>query len=440
MGHRADLEAIYRAGVEAVAPGHLIRRHVRRAGGRIEVDLGTRRFRVPVGELWVAGAGKAAAAMAEAIADLAPEARGLVIAPRGRTGARTRRVGRIDILPGSHPVPDRLSFASTEALLRRLRRRPPTDTVLFLLSGGASALLARPTRGVGERDKVRLGRLLLKCGADIGLMNAVRKHVSSVKGGGVLRAAAPRRVLTLALSDVIGDPLPTIGSGPTVADPSTFEEAWRGLAALGVLGDLPVAVRRRLEAGCAGRPDVVETVKPGSADERRSYPCVIGSNRIALNGAAREARRRGYRVENLRAPLRGEAAMAAAAFVAGLGGRGGPTCILAGGETTVSVGKATGRGGRNQEFAVAAMAGLAGGPWSLLSAGTDGIDGQTPAAGGFADGRSRRRAGGAAVVRRVLREHDCGGLLESIGDTLVTGPSGTNVMDFVAALRGPSAK
>jgi len=428
---RADLEAIYRAGVEAVDPKRLIGERVRREGSRLAIDLGDRWVRVPLKRLWVAGAGKAAPAMAAAVAAIAPEVSGVVIA----AGRAARAHGRIEILRGSHPVPDARSFEATGRLLARLRRRPRQDTLLFLVSGGASALLARPARGIPPAEKMRLGRLLLRCGADIGLTNAVRKHVSSVKGGGLLLAAAPRTVLTLALSDVIGDPLPTIGSGPTVADPSTYGEAWAGLEGLGVLGDLPPSVRRRLRAGVEGLASAPETVKPGSREARRALACVVGSNRLALRAAAREARDRGYRVRLRRAPLSGEASVAGAALAASLGRADAPICVLAGGETTVQVGSARGRGGRSQELAVAAMAGLEGGDWSLLAAGTDGIDGQTPAAGGFADGRSRGRAGATAVAR-ALREHDSHALLSTLGDTLVTGPTGTNVMDLVIALGG----
>lgn len=438
---RAHLEIIYRAAVEAVDPGRLIERHVARRGARLEVDVGARRVRIPVSRLWVAGAGKAAAAMASAVATLAPEARGAVIAPPRPGGAK--RFGRIDVLTGAHPVPDQRSYDSTDRVLRRLARRPATDRVLFLMSGGASALLASPASGISRSDKSDLGRMLLRCGADIHLTNAVRKHVSRVKGGGLLRAADPRRVITLALSDVVGDDLATIGSGPTVPDPSTYRDAIEGLEALGALGDLPPSVRARLVAGASGARRAAETVKPGSAEAGRAVAGVIGSNRVALAAAARAARRLGYSVRTRRRPIVGEAADQAVAWVEDLRARfetGKPTCVLGGGETTVRVGEAPGRGGRNQEFAVAAMPGLVRSDWSLLSAGTDGVDGSTTAAGGFADPSSQRRAGGRSVIARVLASHDAHTLLTSLGDTLVTGPTGTNVMDLVVSLGGPVPK
>lgn len=390
--------------------------------------------RLPRGQVWVAGAGKAAVAMAAAAADLLPEARGCVIAPGDGAVAATRRVGRIRVVRGSHPVPDGRSFRATSALLRSLAARPRTDAVLFLLSGGASALLERPAEGLTPADLTRLGAVLLRCGADITLVNAVRKHVSAVKGGGLLRLASPRRVVTLALSDVPGDDLATIGSGPTVGDPSTFEAACAGLEAARAWDDLPRRVQERLQAGRRG--ELPETVEPGSRLARRSPAAVIGSNRLALRAAAREARRRGYRVRTLRRPLAGEASAESQRFCAALPDVGEPTCVLAGGETTVRVGTAAGRGGRNQELALASVVPLAGRPWSLLAAGTDGVDGPTPAAGGFADGTSLRRAG-RRRLERALAEHDSHPLLSSLGDTLVTGPTGTNVMDLLLAVRRP---
>ena len=405
-----------------------------RSGRRVRIDAGESHVTANVGRLWVAGAGKAAVAMARAVAHRIPEVQGCVIAPWGADGSR--RAGRVSVLRGSHPVPDGRSFAATRTLLQRLARRPTDDTVLFLLSGGASALFECPAQGLRRRDLTELGALLLRSGADIRATNVVRKHVSAVKGGGLLRAAAPRRVVTLALSDVLGDGLDTIGSGPTVPDPSTYADAWSALESLGVVANLPPAVRSRLERGCRGAADSPETVKPGAQEARRSRATVIGSNRIALRAAAHEARRRGYRVRTTRRPLRGDAARAAETFCADLPDDEGPTCVLAGGETTVQVGSATGVGGRNQELAVAAMRPLAGRSWCLLAAGTDGVDGPTVAAGGFADGRSARRAG-ARALDRALRQHDSFLLLDRLGDTLITGPSGTNVMDVLLAIRPP---
>jgi len=370
--------------------------------------------------------------MARPVARLVPEAAGLVIAPAG-TGYDVLAGSRIRVVPGDHPVPGRRSFAAGRRLLAALAERPRDDVVLFLLSGGASALLAVPADGVTAADKTALGRFLLRAGAAIDTMNVVRKHVSAVKGGGFLRHAAPRRVLTLALSDVPGDDLATIGSGPTVADPSTYGGALAALRRLAPDGrGIPPRVLRRLADGAAGRGPV-ETLKPGDPLLRRASAVVAGANRVALAAAAREARRRGYVVATPALRLRGEASDAGRAIAAGLPRRpSAPTCILGGGETYVTVREAAGEGGRCQELALAAAAGLAGTGWSVLAAGTDGIDGETDAAGAFVDGGTLR--GRRAAAARALVRHDSHAFFAGTGRTFRPGPTGTNVMDVLIAL------
>jgi hydroxypyruvate reductase len=354
-----------------------------------------------------------------------PEARGVAIAPAGAAGAP--RGGGVRFLRGNHPVPDRATFAATSILLRELARQPRTATVLVLLSGGASALFAAPARGLRRSDKVALGRWLLRSGLPIDRMNAVRKHVSAVKGGGLVRLASPRRVITLVLSDVPGDDLGTIGSGPTVADPSTFADALDAVERAPL--PAPAAARRHLEAGRSGRRP--ETLKPGDPDLRRARAALIGSSSTALAGAAAAARERRYAVRS-GGPIGGEAAACAKRFVADLPRTPRrPTCVLAAGETTVTVHGGRGRGGRNQEFALAAALDLPAG-WALLAAGTDGVDGRTPAAGGYADQAVKRL--GRAAIERALREHDSYRLLAPGRHLLVTGPTGTNVTDLVIAV------
>jgi glycerate-2-kinase len=374
--------------------------------------------------------------MASEMARLAPEVPGIVIQPRGSGSARIERIESLEVLGGSHPVPDGASFAATARLLTALRDRRPQDLVLLLLSGGASALLARPARGLRSIDKLRLGRLLLRSGLDIERMNAVRKHVSAVKGCGLLRIARPRTVVTLAISDVVGDARATIGSGPAVADPSTFADAWDALRRQGLLAAAPPRVRQRLERGAAGGHQ--ETVKPGDALLAHAHGSVIGSNQTAIVAAARHARRQGYEVAVLDGPLVGEAAKSARAFARRLPRNPSrPTCVIAGGETTVRVSAPGGRGGRSQELALAAARPLARTAWTLLAAGTDGIDGNTPAAGAFVDGGTWSAAGRSAI-QRTLEAHDAYSLLARLGDLFVTGPTGTNVMDLVIAVGGPS--
>lgn len=436
---RDDLTAIYRAAVAAVDPARLLLRRVSRRGATLEIALAPgRRLVRRIDRLWVAGAGKAAVAMAAAIASLAPEIEGMVLAPRPPRGSPPRaelpRGAGIKILPGDHPIPGADSFRSTARILAALAALPTDSSVLFLLSGGASALFAAPAPGITRADKIALNAHLLRCGASIDVMNAVRKHVSRVKGGGFALLAAPREVVTLALSDVPGDALATIGSGPAVPDPSTFARALRALeaSAPGRRG-VPAAVWRRLEAGAAGAgPE--ETPKAADPRLQRTAAALIGSNRTALAAAAQAARQRGYSVLQHRLRLRGEAADCARSLVASLPRRvATPLCVLAGGETAVTVGSARGVGGRCQELALAAAAELGGTGWSVLCAGTDGIDGRTDAAGAFCDGRTIAR-GGRRRAARALREHDAYPFFARLGDLFQPGPTGTNVMDVVIAL------
>lgn len=385
-------------------------------------------------DLWVAGAGKAAAAMASAVARLLPSVPGVVIAPRGRR----RSAGRVRILAGDHPVPGRASFASTRRLLTALDEAPRDATVLFLLSGGTSALLAAPADGITAADKIAVNRHLLRCGAPIEVMNAVRKHLSAVKGGRLAWRAAPREVIALVLSDVPGNDLATIGSGPTVPDPTDAATALRLLRRTpGAAEAIPARVWRLLETAARDRSH--DTPKPGDRRLRRSRAWVIGDNRTALDAAAEAAARLGYRVAARRRRLRGEAADCARDLVATLPrAPRRPTCVLAGGETFVTAGRSPGRGGRCQEMALAAAAGLVGTGWTILFAGTDGIDGATDAAGGFCDGTTLRRAGRRRLDVALAR-HDSHPLLVALDDAFRPGPTGTNVMDLAIALH-PGAR
>jgi glycerate 2-kinase len=285
-------------------------------------------------------------------------------------------------------------------------------------------------------DKIALTRQLLESGASIDEFNTVRKHLSEIKGGGLLRAAqAP--MVGLLISDVVGDAPSTIGSGPAAADPTTFADAQAILRRYGLLRRVPRSVRELLEAGLAGR--VPDTVKPGSLDARRCRNFVVGSNRVALDGAAKAARAAGWTVRLETEPIVGDTTAAAAQFAARLRAlaratAGAPLCVLAGGETTVRV-HGTGRGGRNQEFALALAEAIAGTAIVVLSAGTDGIDGPTDAAGAFVDGttlaRATERGLGAAAA---LAANDSHTFFAALGDLLRCGPTGTNVMDIKIAL------
>lgn len=350
--------------------------------------------------------------------------------------ARTRR------LLAGHPVPDeagRRAADEVEALARGLGE---DDLLLLLVSGGASALLPAPVEGLTLADKAQTTSALLRAGATIGELNAVRKHLSRLKGGGLVRAAAPARVACLALSDVVGDDPSTIASGLAAPDPTTYGTAIDVLKRKGVWDTVPAAVRRHLEAGTRGeRP---ETPKPGDPLFRRVDFAVVGSNRLSVEAAAGEARRQGLRPLVLTTRLEGEAREVARVLTAVLRecveeGRPAapPVCLLAGGETTVTV-TGSGRGGRNQELVLAAAEPLASFPVRAVvaSLATDGIDGHSDAAGGVADDRSLARATalGLAPPSAFLAENDSRSFLGPLGDLIVTGPTGTNVIDLTVLL------
>ena len=356
--------------------------------------------------------------------------------------ARTRR------LIAGHPVPDEAGRRAADEVEALARGLGADDLLVLLISGGASALLPAPVEGLTLDDKARTTSVLLRAGAAIGELNAVRKHLSRLKGGGLARAAAPARIACLALSDVVGDDPSTIASGPAAPDPTTYATALEVLDRKRVREMVPAAVRRHLEAGAQGeRP---ETPKPGDPLFRRVAFSVVGSNRLSLAAAAVEARRQGMRPLVLTTRLEGEAREVARALVAVLRecveeGRPAapPACLLAGGETTVTV-TGAGRGGRNQELVVAAAEPLADFPVPGLvaSLATDGIDGDSDAAGGVADSSTLARAEalGLAPPSAFLAENDSRSFLGPLGDLLVTGPTGTNVMDLTALVAGGRAR
>ncbi len=334
-----------------------------------------------------------------------------------------------------HPFPNVASVAAGMRALDLARESRDGGWLVVLLSGGASALLVAPVPGITLEDKIATGRALMRAGVAIDGLNCVRKHVSRIKGGQL--AAAGWRTVTLAISDVHG-PIPddpsVIGSGPTVGDPTTFAEA---IAIVAAVDGVPSSVRRYLERGARG--DVPETVKPGAPGLSQARYEIIGNRTTALDGAAAVARSLGYLVHVCPAPIVGEARDASIAFVrdarrmtAAAGGRpGAKHCVVAAGETTVTV-TGNGLGGRNQEFALAAAPEIAsfGRPAVLASAGTDGIDGPTDAAGGLVDSTTLERARRAGIDwESTLSGHDAYHFLRPLGDLFLWGPTGTNVGD-----------
>lgn len=342
----------------------------------------------------------------------------------------------IEFIPGTHPLPSVNSVrAASRALEMAAQARATGDPLLVLLSGGGSSMLAAPAPGVSLDDKRSVVDALMRAGADIAQLNCVRKHLSAIKGGRL--AAAAEHSLTLAISDVHNpeDDPATIASGPTAADPTTFADALDVLEELRC--EIPAAVRAHLERGAAG--EVEETLKPGDPALASAAFEVIANRRLAMEGAAGEAKRRGYVVRIIDAPTRGEARVTGRIFAeTAMVTRpvAGPMCLIASGEPVVTV-KGPGRGGRSQEFVLGAARPLAR-DWGLAlvaSAGTDGVDGPTDAAGGIASSTTLARLEMLAIdIDDVLARNDAYAALERLDDLITWGPTGTNVGDVHVAL------
>ena len=435
MTLRADALSILQAALAAADPAQAALRHVRLEGDALLA--GGRRYRLARFErIFVVGAGKASAAMAVALERLLGRriSGGLINVKYGHTA----RLRRVEINECGHPIPDESGVSGARRIMAIAAGAGAHDLVICLISGGASALLPLPAPPIMLEEKQQATRLLLECGANIHEMNAIRKHLSLIKGGQLARAAAPAAVVSLLLSDVVGDDIGVIGSGPTAPDPSTFADALAIIDHYGLRRRLPPSVRERLEQGAAG---AIEDT-PKRVDN--AYNVIIGSNRLAIEAARAKAKELGYRPVVLSTVIEGETREVArvhAAIAKEIAASGNPVrrpaCILSGGETTVTV-RGSGLGGRNQEFALAAAIDLEGVPGAgILSAGTDGTDGPTDAAGAYADGRTVGRARQKGLdARRYLMENDSYHFFEALGDLIKTGPTGTNVADVRIALVG----
>ena len=428
---REAAAAIWRAALAAGDVAPLLRRHVQLTGSRLTagplaLDLDR------VGRVLVLGAGKAGAAMAVAV-----EA---ILGARVREGFVVVKDGyrlptaRIEIAEAGHPVPDGRGLAASARLLALAESARAEDLVLFLVSGGGSALTPAPAPPITLEEKQAVTRLLLAAGATINELNAVRKHLSRFKGGLLARAAAPATVLTLALSDVIGDPLDVIASGPTAPDSTTYADALAVLERRQIVDRTPSSILDRLRAGARG--ELAETPKPGDPVFARVTNLVIGNNALVVDAAAAEAARVGYRPHVLTRSLQGEARDVARELLARARALPAPACLIAGGETTVTV-RGSGRGGRCQEFALAAALELgAGEDLVVLAAGTDGTDGPTDAAGGLVDAGTVTRSRAAGLdAASALADNDAHALLTAAGDSVATGPTNTNLLDVYLILR-----
>jgi glycerate 2-kinase len=433
---RLDLVRIYRAALDAVEPAGLTSNALTGdlAGADRVLDLVA-----SAQGIFVLAVGKAAAPMMAA-AERELEGRiadALAVVPSGDAAGEAASAFRVArAYPASHPLPDASSVAAANAAVAMLEKLTPHDLLIVLLSGGASAMLAAPAAPITLEDKIAVTSALLRVRASIGEINTVRKHLSEVKGGQLLRHCQGARVLSLILSDVRGNDLATIGSGPTAPDPTRFEEARGVLIRHSLWGRTPEPVRDYLEAGAAG--EFPETVKAGDPVLERVTNIIIGDNARALDSAAQAAAALGYQVDRWR-ELYGEAADLGRALAAHLSALSGERrCILAGGEPVVTV-RGSGRGGRAQELAVSLAIELERltpqGRIAALCAATDGIDGPTDAAGAFATPTTAARARAANLrPEESLARNNSYPLLKACGDLFQTGPTGTNVTDIFIAL------
>jgi len=417
-------EKIFRAAIRAVDPYKTVRQKC--PGIRCIYQNGDYERLVTL------GFGKAAVPMARALEDGLDELleSGLAVTKYGHTSSIP--LEKIRVLEAGHPLPDENGIRATEEIIRLAASADERTLVVALVSGGGSALLTSPVAGVSLDAKRRTTDLLLRGGADIHALNTVRKHLSRVKGGRLAETIYPGRTVSLILSDVIGDNPEVIASGPTAPDSTTFGEALAILERLDLAGRIPPEVETHIAAGATGKiPETPKWLSPAFnlVDNR-----IIGSNRTALEAAAEVSRAFGCSVEILPDAVQGEASeagrmLAALARARKVSGSAKPLCLLAGGETTVTV-KGKGTGGRNMELALAFALEIAGVPGiTLLSAGTDGGDGPTDAAGALVDGNSIKVAGRDTALAR-LADNDSYTFFRENGGLFITGPTGTNVMDI----------
>jgi glycerate 2-kinase len=432
---RSDALRIFYSALKASDPKEAVLRHVRVSDGVL--FAGKRRYRLEAfRNIYLTGAGKASARMAVAVERLLGKriTGGLLNVKHGHVA----KLRRIRLNECGHPVPDEAGVQGAQEIGNIAAKAGEDDLLICLISGGGSALLPFPAQPVTLAEKQDTTQLLLRSGANIHEINTVRKHISSIKGGQLAALAWPAQVLSLILSDVIGDDLDVIGSGPTAPDSSTFLDALAVLEKFGLTNLVPPPVSERIRAGVAG--EIPETPK----SLERVQNLIVGSNQLALDAAAGAARGLGYRPLILSSFIEGEtrdvakvhAAIAKEVLSSGRPVKR-PACVISGGETTVTI-KGNGLGGRNQEFALAAAMDIAAISGVLmLSGGTDGSDGPTNAAGALCDGTTIARAEKLGLnAADFLARNDSYHFFEPLGDLIKTGPTGTNVMDVRLALFG----
>jgi hydroxypyruvate reductase len=441
---------ILAAALDAVDPAAAVEHYLGRQGEML--SIGGQTYDLASYErVFLAGAGKAGMPMARAAAKILGDklAGGVVVVKEGHTGAQSAEhraqselpdlhspLNTLRFIESGHPIPDERGVAGARRMAEMLEQVSEHDLVLALISGGGSALLTLPAPGISLADMQALTGALLACGANINEINTLRKHLDQVKGGGLARLAHPAALVTLVLSDVVGSPLDVIASGPTVADPTTFGDASAILERYGIVEKTPPAILEHLRRGMAGA--IEESLKPGDARLERVQNLIVGSNPQAADAALNAARGEGFNTLLLTTYLQGEArevgrTLAAIAREMAATGRpiARPACIVAGGETTVTL-RGDGKGGRNQELALAAVAELAGlRDIALVALATDGGDGPTAAAGAVVTGATAQQARERALdPAAYLARNDAYPFFAALGDLLLPGPTQTNVNDL----------
>ena len=430
---RAEAREIFHAGLTAADPLDAVKKSVRLRNDHLQVANQSYALS-RIHDIFITGCGKAAARMALAIEDLLDDrvAGGVVVVKYGYD----LPLRRIKVVEAGHPIPDEAGLDGASQIVKLVRDAGENDLVLFLISGGGSALFPGPADGLTLADKQRATQMLLQSGATIQEINAVRKHISKLKGGRFAKLAAPAHLVSLILSDVVGDSLEAIASGPTVGDATTYSDCLEIIQRYKLREKIPHSVVNLLHRGARGAVD--ETPKPSDAVFQKVQNVVIGSNQTALEAAKLQAEILGYHTQILSSSVEGESRTVARSHTAlvkeiALTDRPvrRPACVISGGETTVTV-RGDGLGGRNQEFALAAAIQIDGLDGAVvLSAGTDGTDGVTDAAGGIVDGSTiqRGRAKGLDATAFLTR-NDSYHFLKATDDLLITGPTFTNVMDL----------
>ena len=432
---RADALAIFNAAIKAADPGNAVRHYVHVTDAAIEVADKIYSLAKFI-NIFILGAGKAAVPMAQALEALLGDrvTGGIVVTPYGQASP----LAKVNVIQAAHPIPDRAGVEGARQIAAIARQAKADDLIFFLLSGGGSALLPSPVDDLSMADKQEITQLLLRSGATIGETNTLRRHLSQIKGGRLARLGYPAQMVALLVSDVVGDVLQDIASGPTAPDPSRYADCWKIIEKYRLAGSIPDSIRGILDRGIRG--EIAETVKEEDVAFTKVQNLIIASNRLATEAARLHAESLGYSSSVLSNRIEGESREMAKRQVAMLKKilserPPKPVCFISGGETTVTV-RGDGTGGRNQEFALAAALELVDVQRAaVLSAGTDGIDGPTDAAGAIIDGTTVPRGRSRGYdAEQFLARNDAYNFLRATGDLLFTGPTHTNVMDIQVML------